>query len=139
VALENGANIQVSHVLGKRMIAQGNDGISRGELNKGVTAGFSMLAFVPLNLTAFERPNGLQEWVESWLGSDTDFLSPSGWVERGHSHDGGLYDSKGFLRVKIKSGKLVWVPSPAAADVALEELKKALIKRQDCTHKTICP
>ena len=36
-------------------------------------------------------------------------------------------------------GSYVWAPPPAAADVALEELRKALIKRQDSTHFFICP
>jgi hypothetical protein len=38
-AFENGATVLVSHVSGKRMIAQGTDGISRGELNEGVRSG----------------------------------------------------------------------------------------------------
>jgi hypothetical protein len=36
-------------------------------------------------------------------------------------------------------GKFVWCPPPAAADVALEELRKALIKRRDATHVFLCP
>jgi hypothetical protein len=41
--------------------------------------------------------------------------------------------------VNIKPGKFVWEPAPAAADVAIEELRKALIKRRDSTHVFLCP
>jgi hypothetical protein len=56
---------------------------------------------------------------------------------RGHSHFGGDYDQKGFWQVKIKLGKFVWSPPPAAAEVAVEELRKSLIKRRDSTHVKI--
>jgi hypothetical protein len=39
-----------------------------------------------------------------------------------------------FWQHDIKPGQFVWIPPPAAADVALEELRKARIKRQDSTH-----
>jgi hypothetical protein len=61
------------------------------------------------------------------------------WYTRGHSHDGGHYDTHGFWRVNICAGKFVWSPPPAAADVALEELCKALLKRRDSTHVLLCP
>jgi len=38
-----GAHINVCHVAGKRMIAQGSDGLSRGNLNVGVMAGMKDL------------------------------------------------------------------------------------------------
>jgi hypothetical protein len=53
--------------------------------------------------------------------------------------NGGAYDSKGFWRSTFKPGKLVWTPPPGAANVALEELRKARIKRQDSTHVFVCP
>jgi hypothetical protein len=133
------AEVIVSHVSGKRMIAQGTDGVSRGLLNEGVTTGLDMLSFIPLHLTAIERQPKLVEWVKSWLGQDLEILSPAQWFTRGHSHDGGYYDQQGFWRVKIRPGKSVWVQPPAAADIAVEELRTALIKRRDCTHVFICP
>jgi hypothetical protein len=39
----------VSRVFGSRMIAQGTDGVSRGLLTEGVTAGLDMLSFIPLH------------------------------------------------------------------------------------------
>jgi hypothetical protein len=121
------------------MIAQGTDGISHGEMNEVVAAGHQMLSLIPLHLSAFERMVELQPWVGSWLGSDTEFLEPHDWFERGHSHAGGYNDEKGFWRITIKKATFVWAPPPSAADVALEELRKALIKRRDSTHIFISP
>jgi hypothetical protein len=133
------ADIIVSHVSGKRMIAQGTDGVSRGLLNEGVTTGLDMLSFIPLHLNSIERNPLLTPWIRSWLGKDAEILTPEQWFSRGHSNDGGDYDSHGFWRLKIRPGKFVWVPPPAAADVAIEELRKALIKRRDTTHVFLCP
>jgi hypothetical protein len=133
------AEIIVSHVAGSRMIAQGMDGVSRGLLTEGVTTGLDMLSFVPLHLSAFERRPSLKTWISSWLGDDSEFLSPEQWFSQGHSHDGGYYEDHGFWRVKVKPAKFVWAPPPAAADVAVEELRKSLIKRWDSTHVFVCP
>jgi hypothetical protein len=133
------ATILVSHVSGKRMIAQGTDGISRGEKNEGISQGSSMLSFIPLHLSAFERYTPLKNWILHWAGPNVEFLSPADWFGRGHGHDGGYSDKNGFWRVKIRKGIFVWAPPPGAADVALEELRKSLIKRQDSTHIFLCP
>jgi hypothetical protein len=45
----------VIHVLGKRMQAQGTDGVSRGQLTEGVMNGESMLSFLPMHETALEQ------------------------------------------------------------------------------------
>jgi hypothetical protein len=139
VQMAYNAEIIVSHVAGTRMIAQGTDGVSRGLLTDGVNAGLEMLSFVPLHLSATERIPSLYSWVCSWLGQEAELITPNQWFNRGHSHDGGCYDEKGFWRIKIGSGKFIWAPPPAAADVAVEELRKALTKRLDCTHVFLCP
>jgi hypothetical protein len=139
VQMACGAEVVVSHVAGTRMIAQGTDGVSRGLFTEGVNAGLNMLSFVPLHLNAIERNPIVHQWVCSWLGHDAELLSPEQWYSRGHSHYGGYYDDNGFWRIKIKAGKFIWAPPPAAADVAVEELQKALIKRRDCTHVFLCP
>jgi hypothetical protein len=41
--------IHVIHISGKRMIAQGTDGCSRGSLMEGVMVGADMLMFVNLS------------------------------------------------------------------------------------------
>ena len=47
--------IHVIHVSGKRMIAQGTNGHSRGSLMEGIMTGCNMLLFVDLGQTASER------------------------------------------------------------------------------------
>ncbi len=131
--------LKVSHVAGKRMISQGSDGISRGLLTEGVMGGAPMLSFVPLHLSAFERHAPIKTWVTSWAGTNVEFLSPKDWFTRGHDHDGGEIHADGFWRPKVVPGSFVWSPPPAAADVALEELRKARIKRQQSSHIFICP
>ncbi len=61
-----GMTIHVIHVLGKRMIAQGTDGCSRGSLMEGVMAGADMLTFVNLAPGAVERHPLLLDWVSTW-------------------------------------------------------------------------
>ena len=48
-------SIQVIHISGTRMIRQGTDGFSRGDMLEGVLKGRDMLSFVPLHLSALER------------------------------------------------------------------------------------
>ena len=58
-------NISCIHVAGTRMIAQGTDGLSRGEMYEGVMNSQSMLSFVPLHLSALARSPALVEWINS--------------------------------------------------------------------------
>jgi hypothetical protein len=44
------------HVAGTRMIAQGSEGISQGCLSEGVMSGKAMLSYIPLHLSALDRP-----------------------------------------------------------------------------------
>jgi hypothetical protein len=81
-------DIIVSHVSGKRMIAQGTDGVPWGFLNEGVSMGLDMLAFIPLHLRTLERNPMLKDWIVSWLGSDAEFLTPLYWFTHGHLHHG---------------------------------------------------
>jgi hypothetical protein len=98
-----------------------------------------MLSFIPLHLGAIDRNHLITDWIKSLLGTDAEFLTPDQWFSRGHSHHGGYYDTSGFWRVKKRPGKFVWPPPPAAAEVAVEEVRQALIKRRDCTHVFLCP
>ena len=45
--LHSGARFIVSHVAGERMKAQGTDGISRGNLQEGISIGQEMISFCP--------------------------------------------------------------------------------------------
>ena len=60
----------VSHIAGTRMMSQGTDGISRGNMSEGVLDGEDMLSFIPLNEGAVERHDELLTWIKSWLGFD---------------------------------------------------------------------
>ena len=100
--------LHVVHVAGTRMIKSGVDGLSRGETGEGVMQGKEMLSFIPLHLDAMERSNGaVHTWVESWWLSELKLvkLTPDGWYDR-------VFDEGCFL----------WVPPPAAADAAVEQL-----------------
>lgn len=130
----------VSHVSGKRMIASGGDGISRGLLNEGVMAGTPMLAFLPLHKSALERSDTLLDWIKTWAGDELTALTPYDWFQRGHDITGWEKEEGSlFFQPTLESGIYVWSPPPAAADVALEQLRIARIKRQDSTHIFICP
>jgi hypothetical protein len=138
--VRTGANLNVIHASGKRMMAQGTDGVSRGQMKEGVTAGEAMLSFVPIAISALNRFPSVKEWISSWAGGESvEYLSPEDWFERGHDLLGGEYDQKGFWRHRVVPGTFVWAPPPAAAEVALEQLRKARIKRQDSLHIVICP
>jgi hypothetical protein len=110
------------------MKAQGTDGVSRGQLKEGISAGKDMLSFIPFHLTVIDRSPSVEVWPRSWLGKEAEVLKPEGWFKQGHHLLGGKIDSKGFWRQEIKPGMFIWNPPPAAASVAIEELRKARIK-----------
>jgi hypothetical protein len=129
----------VTHVSRKQMMAQGTDGVSRGHLKEGVSTGEDMLKFIPLNLSTLDWSDALRVWIQSWLGNKAEFLEPDDWFERGHNVAGGSKDSTDFWRPKISPGIFVWSPSPDAAGIALEELRKVRIKRQESLHVIVIP
>jgi hypothetical protein len=57
--------LHVIHVAGTRMILEGADGGSRGDLNQGVMAGQPILDFIPLHLGALDRCFAIEDWVRS--------------------------------------------------------------------------
>jgi hypothetical protein len=123
--LEMKANLllHVIHISGTRMIAQGTDGLSRGDHSAGVMQGRSIAQFVPLHLSAFDRMPTLRPWVESLFTSiPFKFLQPHDWYTSAHSF-----------------GNFVWCPPPAAADVVVEQLGKARHKRSSCLHLVVLP
>jgi hypothetical protein len=78
--------LHVIHVSGSRMIAEGGDGGSRGDLSQGVMAGRPILDYIPLHLSAFEREPTLEAWVRSWWDEERGPLTtlrPEGWFEDG--------------------------------------------------------
>jgi hypothetical protein len=136
----HGFQLLVVHVSGERMKAQGTVGVSRGQLTEGVMNGESMFSFLPMHETPLERFPPLKKWLQDFITPNLTFLDTDGWFERGHDHHGrGSIHSDGHWRPTLVKGNFVWAPAPAAAWVALEELRKARIKRQHSTHFFVCP
>jgi hypothetical protein len=131
--------LHVSHVAGTRMIAQGTDGLSRGNLEEGVLAGEDILSFIPWHRGAIERHPPLATWMASWLPEDHTVLTPEDWFELGHDIRSWKPGPGGLSHPVTLKGTWVWAPPPAAADVAIEELRKARHKRQASTHIFVCP
>ena len=76
--------VHVIHVSGKRMISQGTDGVSRGDLSQALSAVRPIREQIPINLSALERNPNLEDWLRSWLGKETIFLQPSQWFSEAH-------------------------------------------------------
>ena len=105
------------------MISQGTDGLSRADCTQGSMVGNKIAKYIPLHLSTFVRSPGFKKWLK-WSMKDLDprFLNPSDWFE--HAHDFGNY---------------VWSPPPAAADVVVEQLGKARLKRPEALHVIVVP
>jgi hypothetical protein len=137
-----GMTIHVIHISGRRMIAQGTDGCSRGSLMEGVRSGQDMLTFVNLSRTAVERHPPLLSWVRSWTDlPKLEPLTPEGWFEEGHGIRGGQLDRhKVWMPIHEPKNKLhLWAPQPFVADAALEELLKARHRRTNTFHVVLIP
>jgi len=133
--------LQMIHVAGTRMIQQGTDGLSRGDLTQGVFARQRMLSFVPLHQSAIERSEGLLMWVQDWTGQPgLEPLTPEEWFDRGHGFRQGEKNSDGIW-FPVESGEkwILWVPPPGAAEVAVEELNVSRHKREFINHVWLCP
>ena len=133
--------IHFIHVSGTRMIAQGSDGLSRGNLSEGVMSGTAMASFIPLNETALERSPALKTWIESWASGNLEFLEPKDWFVRGHDIVEGEFETNvdGFKWPTYRKGTFVWTPPPAAAETMLEEVRKARHRRTQSTHLILIP
>jgi hypothetical protein len=141
------------HISGKRMIAQGTDGCSRGVLMEGVMAGHNMLKYIDLDKSAITRHAPLLDWLRSWtMQSDLEPLTPEEWFVEGHGIIGGHRAECGLSPIDSdaqngvwipdhkSAGKLhLWAPPPAVADAMLEELLKARHKRTDTYHVIVIP
>jgi hypothetical protein len=115
--------IHVIHVAGTRMQAEGTDGLSRGDFSMGVMAGQDILTFVPLHLDALQQEPTLRDWVLSWYpASSLLWLSPTNWYDKGQLQN-----------------HCVWIPPPAAADIAVELLAKSKHKCPCHQHLIIIP
>ena len=134
--------IHLIHVSGKRMIAQGTDGISRGNQLEGVMAGKSMLEFVPISKSALERSPLLINWIVSWIPHlKTKFLKSEEWFWKGQCLADDYFVNCDGVKLPQRSeyNAFAWLPPPCIADVCLEELRKSKHKRPDVFHIFVCP
>jgi hypothetical protein len=137
---KHGAQFIISHVAEERMKDQGTDGVSRGHLKEGIAVGKKMLDFVPFHKMACDSSSTLKPWIKGWATPGVEFITPEGWFERGHDHDDGKKDARGFWPPTIRTGTFVWTPAPAAAHIAIEQLRVlARLKRQHSTHIVCIP
>ena len=138
-----GVKLKLCHVSGTRMIEQGSDGLSRGNLEEGVMAGKLMGSFIPLHLTALDRNEELLDWIRSWVEDEInklELLEPKDWYTRGHDHGTGVRKNiDGFEMGTYRTGTFVWAPPPGAALACLQQLRKARLKRTNSSHIFVCP
>lgn len=139
--MNNPIKLHFIHVAGKRMIQQGTDGISRGDLTEGVMKGDSMLQHVPLHLDVFARQPDVLAWVQYWSDQPTlQPLTPDDWYERGQGFCGGTkVRHRMWTPSPIDDEWLLWSPPPAAASVALRALTESRHKHKHFNHIFIVP
>ena len=111
---------------GKRMIAQGTDGLSRGDFSSGVMQGKAFLDFFPLNETAFQLHKPLREVVLSWVHPHVgwEVATMEDWFD-------GVF--------KQPYGRWIWSPPPCLAKIAVEQLCKVKHIFPDSQHVFVCP
>lgn len=103
--------IHIIWVSGKRMIAQGTDGLSRSDYSTGVMRGQPMLEHVPLNLSAFDRqPQRILSFLHDITGSEKfTQIEPKDWYSVPFDTD----------------GSFLWFPPPCVADVAVFQMAES--------------
>ncbi len=115
--------IHVVHVSGKRMIAEGADGLSRAEHGEGVMLGKDIRTYIPLHLDPLMREPKLGSWISDVTrGLDFTVLQPNGWFDDAHNE-----------------GNFVWTVPPAAAETNVEQLGFIRLKRPNSMHLLIVP
>ncbi|KAL7560166.1 hypothetical protein ACA910_016595 [Epithemia clementina (nom. ined.)] len=121
--MEGNVFMHVIWVAGTRMIDQGTDGLSRGDLMNGVLAGRDMLDFVPLHGSVYDRwPDLITFLMEPMRGLfDPIHLDPDGWYDRA-----------------FEPSNYVWTPPPAAALKALEQMCESKHIRPSSAHVFVC-
>ena len=92
--------LHIIWVTGTRQIASGIYGFSRGVWTDGIASSGSILDFVILNETAFERYVSIFPWVHTWIGvNNIEPFNPEGFFEEGGVFKGGKKNDDG-----------IWVP-----------------------------
>jgi hypothetical protein len=126
------------------MQAQGTDGLSRGDLFAGVMKRQPLSQFIPLHLDAVARSSGIVPWYSSWIPdtSQLHLLTPAKWFSVGHGIWSWTPNLDHILAPSFYPADqkvFLWAPPPAAAQVAMDQLSFARLKRPSLAHIFICP
>jgi hypothetical protein len=116
--------LHVIHCAGTRMQAEGADGASRGDLSTGAMNGTSVLSNVPLHKGALGLEAGLKPWLNKIWDEERGplgYLSPEDWYKHGPVPP-----------------NCVWMPAPAAVDVAGKQTAKKIHQQPDSLTTHIC-
>ena len=99
--------VRVLWMAGTRMILQGTDSLSRGDLCSGVMAGDPFLHHVPMSESASDLQPNLIDWFMKALPkkSKWNLLDPTGWFTEAFEDPEGCF---------------IWVPPPALARQAID-------------------
>jgi hypothetical protein len=82
---EHSLIFHVVHVAGKRMIAQGTDGISRADHSQGVIQGLGMFPFLPLHESPLKREPKVAKWLQKLtVGLDAILPQQEDWFDKGN-------------------------------------------------------
>jgi hypothetical protein len=105
------------------MIAQGTDGLSRANHSEGVMKGTDMKVFIPLHLSPTTREPKVKDWFDEVTHDlNFDWLCPKGWFLDGHTQ-----------------GNFIWTVPPTAAEVVVEQIGFARLKRPEAFHIILVP
>lgn len=116
--------IHVIWIAGTRMISQGTDSLSRGDLCSGVMAGDSYLSHIPINKGVPELEPELMRWLERSLPGSWTTLKPEDWFDKAFSNP---------------KGKYIWAPAACVADVAVEQMCEVKLIHPGTSHVFLCP
>jgi hypothetical protein len=117
--------LHMTHVAGTRVVEEGADGESRGDLSTGAMAGTPVVDYVPLHRDAVSLEPGVKQWLEkSWDTNrgELSFLTPNDWFTHG-----------------VTPKNCVWTPAPAAADAAAEQMARRIHQHPDSCHIFVAP
>ena len=90
-------------------------------------------------MTPTQSSPDLLPFLKSVAGAKLEILSPKDWFRRGHDHKGGRRDTQGYWRPIIQPGLFLWDLPAGGAITAIEELRKARMKRRNSMHLVVVP
>jgi hypothetical protein len=78
-------HLHIVHVSGRRMVAEGADGLSRADHGEGVMLRSKICCFIPLHLDPVAWEKKVGKWIEDITpGLNFKVLDPSGWFNDAH-------------------------------------------------------